>query len=59
MNTQFLLALKRYLEYQHVGDDELCLVCGNGGFHSLGCPVGNLIKEIDNALVVAVRRENG
>ena len=66
MNTQFLLALKRYLEDQHnsagspfsPSSPNMCLQCFTANHkHTLYCPVGNLIKEIDTALVVAVREE--
>ena len=65
MNTRFLTALKKYLENQHIASGgislvpgRVCQVCwGRNEMHAPDCPLGNLLTEIDNVLVQAVRKD--
>jgi hypothetical protein len=63
MNADFLTALKSYIEDQHITEPgpytplppRYCAQCGS--LHHTSCSVGNLLKQIDIALVKAVRKE--
>jgi hypothetical protein len=63
MNVDFLTALKEYLNDQHNSKNnmvstDMCLRCFVGNhLHTPDCPVGKLQKQIDIALVKAVRAE--
>ena len=66
MNTRFLTALKKYLEHQHTPPlpsflsftpRHVCDICYGTNVHTDTCPLGNLLTEIDNVLVQAVRKD--